>query len=81
MKYQSLCTYKANYISIDIEKFLLLFIMQQFLGVQYDIKKTTSIQHRAYSWTDRYAHLSVKPMSVNILYKIRTNSNDTCTNK
>lgn len=39
MKYQSLSTYKANYISIDIEKLLLLFIKQQFLGVQYDIKK------------------------------------------
>lgn len=39
MKYKSLFTYKANYISIDIEKFLLLFIKQKFLGVQYDIKK------------------------------------------
>lgn len=39
MKYKSLFTYKANYISIDIEKLLLLFIKQQFLGVQYDIKK------------------------------------------
>lgn len=30
----------------------------------------------------RRVHLSVKPMSVNILiYKIHTNSNDTCTNK
>lgn len=39
MKYQSKFTYKANYISIDIEKLLLLFIKQKFLGVQYDIKK------------------------------------------
>lgn len=62
-------------------KTLVIIYQAEVPGCAIWHQKTTSIQHRAYSWTDRHAQLSVKPMSVNILYKIHTNSNDTCTNK
>lgn len=81
MKYQSKFTYKANLHINWHWKIIIIIYQAEVPGCAIWHQKTTSIQHRAYSWTDRHAQLSVKPMSVNILYKICTNSNDTCTNK